>query len=199
MSEITYVTDNYKRFIHTKELFNENDINLDYFDCRFKKPTSKDIADVSESEAKEAFKALGNPVIVTKTGFYIEEYPKNRNYPGVLFKESGISTNIEKLLNDMNHTNNRNCYFINCLTYYDGNDLEQFYCPNFGTLVESSSDLDNLFDVFIPVTSDKPVSKLSDEEKQRIYDSRISVINQFIKWYKKDEKDNPKRLNKTLI
>lgn len=198
MSEITYVTDNYKRFMHTKELLEENNINLDYFGCSFKKPKSKDIAEVTEREAKAAFKELGNPVIVTKTGFYIEDYPKNRDYPGVLFKESGISSNVEQLLRDMKGTSNRNCSFINCLTYYDGEDLKQFYCSNFGTLVEYSSEVNNLFDVFIPVTNDKPVSKLSEEEKQKIYDSRISVIKQFIKWYKSKEEE-PKRLNKSLV
>ena len=199
MEKITYVTDNYKKYMHTKELFDKNEISLNYFDCSFKKPTTKDITEVSKLEAEESYKVIGNPVIVTKTGLYIEDYPKNRDYPGVLLKESGISENITKLLNDMKGTTNRNCCFINCLTYYDGTNLKQFYCSNFGYLLEEAEELNSIYDLFVPTSSSKPLSKLTEEERIRLYDGRVYVQNQFFTWYKKYMKNGNKVYQKTII
>ena len=197
MNKITYVSNNYKKYEHIKELFDENEISLNYFDCSFKKPITKDISSTSKKEAEVAYKVLGNPVIVTKTGFYIEEYPKNPDYPGILLKESGICENIEKLLSDMKGVVNRNCYFINCLTYFDGETMKQFYCSNFGYLLEEAEELNSIYDLFVPTSSSKPLSKLTEEEKEKIHDSRVNVQKQFIDWYKKHMKKDKKTYGKT--
>ena len=199
MNKITYVSNNYKKYEHIKELFDENEISLNYFDCSFKKPITKDISSTSKKEAEVAYKVLGNPVIVTKTGFYIEEYPKNPDYPGILLKESGICENIEKLLSDMKGVVNRNCYFINCLTYFDGETIKQFYCSNFGYLLEEAEELNSIYDLFVPTSSSKPLSKLTEEERIRLYDGRVYVQNQFFTWYKKYMKNGNKVYQKTII
>nr|CAJ19144.1 putative Ham1 protein [unidentified microorganism] len=199
MNKITYVSNNYKKYEHIKELFDENEISLNYFDCSFKKTITKDISSTSKKEAEVAYKVLGNPVIVTKTGFYIEEYPKNPDYPGILLKESGICENIEKLLSDMKGVVNRNCYFINCLTYFDGETMKQFYCSNFGYLLEEAEELNSIYDLFVPTSSSKPLSKLTEEERIRLYDGRVYVQNQFFTWYKKYMKNGNKVYQKTII
>ena len=195
MKKLTYVTENHEEFLSVKEKLEENNIPIDYFGCEMNGFIINDLSSISKGKAEIAQILLNGPVLVSELGFYIEEYPKNRDYPGAFLKESKIESNIEKLLEDMKHINKRNCSFIECLTYYDGEELQQFYGATSGELSEEiKGDTTNptLFNIFIPSGSDKTISEMTDEEKEKYIWFNKRAIKDFTEWYKKQYKEEKK-------
>ncbi len=199
MENLTYVTGNYGKYVSVKEKFENAGITIDYFKHDLDEPDINDINFISKEKARQAFELLGKPVFVADTGFYIEDYPDNPGYPGAFVKRSGISSNIEELLKVMKNANNRNCYFLNCLTFYDGTDYYQFHGISKGTLsyeirgIKNKRARSDLCYVFIPNNCIKTLAEMSDEERINRPDGRTSATSAFIDWYKLNYK-NTKRL-----
>ena len=199
MENITYVTGNYGKYISVKEKFDKEGITINYFKYDLDEPNINDISVISREKARQAFSILETPVFVADTGFYIEDYPNNPNYPGAFVKRSGISTNIEELLKTMKDVQNRNCYFLDCLTFYDGKEYYQFYGSCHGTL---SKDIrgdtikrakSNLWYVFIPNNCSKTLAEMTTEERNNRPDDRTSATDEFITWYKLNYKKGKKK------
>lgn len=201
MENLTYVTGNYGKYVSVKEKFEKENITIDYFKCDLDEPDINDIKYISKVKAKEAYNELKKPVFVADSGFYIENYPNNPNYPGAFVKRSGISSNIEELLETMKDVENRKCYFLDCLTFYDGEEYHQFFGISKGTLSKKIKGEDrkrawsNLWLVFIPDNCTKTLAEMTDEERINRPDNRTSAIDEFINWYKINYKDI-KKLNK---
>ncbi len=187
---LTYVTGNYGKYISVKEQFEKENINIDFFTCDLDEPYINDIEFISKEKAKQAYNILNKPVFVADTGFYIEDYPNNPGYPGALVKRSGISSDIDNLLDIMKYKENRNCYFLDCLTYYDGNDYYQFFGISKGTLAYEKKGeslkkaKSNLWYVFIPKNCTKTLAEMTDFERENRCDDHTSATIEFINWYK---------------
>ena len=201
MENLTYVTGNYGKYVSVKEKFEKENIAIDYFKCDLDEPDINDIKYISKVKATEAYNELKKPVFVADSGFYIENYPNNPNYPGAFVKRSGISSNIEELLETMKDVENRKCYFLDCLTFYDGEEYHQFFGISKGTLSKKIKGearkraWSNLWLVFIPDNCTKTLAEMTDEERINRPDNRTSAIDEFINWYKINYKDI-KKLNK---
>ncbi len=199
MENLTYVTGNYGKYVSVKEKFENAGITIDYFKCDLDEPDINDIEFISKEKARQAFKLLGKPVFVADSGFYIEGYPDNPGYPGAFVKRSGIIYNVEELLEVMKDVHNRSCYFLDCLTFYDGVDYYQFYGISKGILLnemrgnENKRAKSNLWYVFVPSNCTKTLAEMSDEERNNRPDDRTSATDEFIDWYKLNYK-NTKRL-----
>lgn len=195
---LTYVTGNYGKYIAVKEKFDEESIKIDFYTIDLEEPDVNDIKYISKSKAKRAYEVLNKPVFVTDSGFYIEDYPNNPGYPGAFVKRSGISTNIDKLLDIMKDVENRNCCFLDCLTFYDGNFCHQFFGVCKGTLAyeKRGENIDkaksNLWYVFIPKNCSKTLAEMTDFERHDRNDDRTSATVEFINWYKENKLNNKK-------
>lgn len=201
MENLTYVTGNYGKYISVKEAFERENISIEYFKCDLEEPDINDIKYISQEKAKKAYEILDSPVFVADSGFYIENYPNNPGYPGAFVKRSGIISNIDNLLETMKNVTNRECYFLDCLTFYDGKEYFQFFGVSKGTLsYEKRGDFikkakSNLWYVFIPNNCDKTLAEMTDYERLNRNDNRTSATNEFISWYK-DTYLKPKTLIK---
>jgi XTP/dITP diphosphohydrolase len=199
MEDLTYITGNYGKYISVKEKFEKAGITIDYFKCDLEEPNINDIKIISKEKARQAFELLNSPVFVADSGFYIEDYPNKPGYPGAFVKRSGVSSNIKQLLETMKNTNNRNCYFLDCLTFFDGNEYYQFLGLSKGTLsneirgYENKKAKSNLWYVFIPNNCSKTLAEMSDEERNNRPDNRTSATDEFIEWYKLNYKSAKKR------
>lgn len=195
MENLTYVTGNYGKYVSVKERFEKENINIDYFKCDLEEPDINDIKYISKVKAKEAYNQVKSPVFVADSGFYIEAYPNNPNYPGAFVKRSGISSNIKELLETMKDVENRKCYFLDCLTFFDGEEYHQFFGICKGTLSKEIKGEDrkrawsNLWLVFIPDNCTKTLAEMTDEERNNRPDNRTSATEEFIKWYKLNYND----------
>ena len=196
MENLTYVTGNYGKYISVKERFEINDIIIEYFYCDLDEPEVNDIKYISKEKATKAFEMLNKPVFVADTGFYIEDYPGNPGYPGAFVKRSGISSDIDNLLELMKDVDNRKCYFLDCLTFYDGYDYYQFFGISKGSLANKKRGYSlkraksNLWYVFIPNNCDKTLAEMNDYERNNRCDGRTSATDEFITWYKENYINN---------
>ncbi len=187
---LTYVTSNHGKYISVKEEFEKDNIDVNFYKYDFHEPDINNIEIVSKSKVLEAYNILKSPCFVKDSGFYIEDYPNNPMYPGAFVKRSGISTNIDLLLDTMKDVKNRNCFFLDCLTFYDGENFYTFYGKSTGTLsyqkkgnnMEKSQS--NLWYVFIPKNSNKTLAEMNDYERNNRNDGHTSANYEFANWYK---------------
>lgn len=198
MENLTYITGNYGKYISVKEKFENAGIIIDYFKCDLDEPDINDINIISKEKARQAYEKLKKPVFVADSGFYINNYPNNPGYPGAFVKRSGVSSNIKELLEIMKDVDDRSCYFLDCLTFYDGNEYYQFFGISKGSLSkeisthENKKAKSNLWYVFIPDNCTKTLSEMTDEERNNRKDNRTSATDEFIKWYKSNYKNKVK-------
>ena len=134
MNSLTYVTSNYGKEVAVKEHFKREQIEVDYYVYDFDEPNINDIQFISREKARQAYEIIRTPVFAADTGFFIENYPNCPNYPGAFVKRSGIASNVDDLLETMKNVKERNCYFLDCLTFYDGEEYHQFLGIGKGTL-----------------------------------------------------------------
>ena len=188
---LTYVTSNYGKYIRAKERFEKKSVSVGCFNIELDEPEVNDIRFISKAKAKQAYELVKSPVFVTDNGFYIENYPGFPGYPGAFAKRSGISSDVDNLLEVMKDVDDRSCYFLECLTYYDGENYEQFFGKSSGVLAyerrgaESEKAMSNLWQVFIPDNYTKTLAEMTDEERLNRNDNRTSAIDDFLDWYRK--------------
>ena len=172
MKNIIYVTGNYGKYVSVKECFAEKNIGINFYNHDFEEIEINDIEKISRKKALDAYNILQSPCFVADTGFYIDDYPNNPGFPGAFVKRSGISSDIDRLLETMKNKSNRTCKFVDCLTFYDGNEFYTFYGVSSGTLALSKKGdsikraKSNLWYVFIPKNCNKTLAEMTDEERK---------------------------------
>ncbi len=134
MEELAFVTGNVNKGYEIKEKFDREQIPVKIVQMDFQEPEVDDIEFISKTKAVQAYHALQRPCFVIDSGFYIKNYPNCPGYPGVFVRRSGISEDIEGLLNTMKDVKDRSCQFLDCLTFYDGVEFYCFYGLNEGTI-----------------------------------------------------------------
>lgn len=151
-----------------------------------------DIEFISREKARQVYEKIGSPVFAADSGFYIENYPNYPGYPGVFVKRSGVSSDVEKLLEIMKNVENRDCYFLDCLTFFDGNEFYHFYGMSKGKLSyelwgnKIKKAKSNLWYVFIPENCSKTLAEMSDDERKNRPNNGTSATDSFIQWLKTD-------------
>lgn len=203
MENLVYVSSNHGKYISVKDYFLANEIEVDFLEHDLFEPEINNIEIISRTKAMEAYEILKRPCFVADSGFYIDHYPNNPGYPGAFAKRSGVSSDIETLLKTMEGVQNRTCRFVDCLTFYDGEDFYTFYGISEGTLAytpggnQMTKAKSNLWKVFIPKNCSKTLAEMTDDERNHRNDGHTSATEEFIKWYKnkyKSEKERQKRL-----
>lgn len=193
MEKIVYVTGNYGKYLSIKKYFEKSSIGIDFYTYDFNEPEINNVIEISKSKAYEIYQILKKPCLVDDSGFYIEDYPHNPGYPGALVKRSGIANDIDSLLINMKNVQNRSCYFKNCLTFYDGDNINQFIGTYHGELAKTKSinkiveAKSNLWYLFIPTGSNVTLGDMTREEREANYKKyHIDEKELFINWYKNE-------------
>ncbi len=190
MQNITYVTGNYGKYISVKEKFERFGIEIKYANIDIDEPDINNIEIISKEKARLAYEEIQSPVFVVDCGFYIRSYPNNPYYPGAFVKRSKVASNIDKVLFDMSNVKDRYCYFLDCLTYYDGEEYIHFYGKSEGSLSyeqkgnQSKNAKSNLWYIFIPKNCNKTLAEMNDEERINRNDDRTDATIDFINWIK---------------
>ncbi len=188
--KLTYVTGNLGKYYSVKEKFAKHNIPVDFYDFDCPEPEINDIELISKAKATIAYENLKSPCFVSDSGFYINNYPNIPGYPGAFAKRSGVSQNIGQLLEIMKNTQDRSAYFLDCVTFYDGDEYYTFYGKSEGTIATEKRGTNikkaksNLWYVFIPQNHDKTLAEMTDEERNNRHDNATSAYEEFIAWYK---------------
>ena len=199
---LTFVTGNEYKYLSTKAKFENKGINIGFYIYDAEELNINDIEIISRQKVLDAYEKVESPCFVIDSGFYIDNYPGCPGFPGAFAKRSGISSNIEKLLKDMQGVTNRSCRFLDCLTFYDGDRFYTFYGESRGTLgkeirgKKGIKKMSNLWYIFIPQNCTKTLAEMSEEERENRPDNHTSAVLEFINWYKGEYLIN---VNKRLL
>ena len=201
MKKLVFVSSNFGKVVSVKTVASMF-YGIDICSCSldFLEPDVNDISCISKTKAEYAYQELGYPCFVSDTGFYIDYYPNQPGYPGAFVKRSGVSSNLEKLLDDMKDVDNRSCRFVDCITYYDGECFQQFFGESRGELATevSGENMNNakseLWKVFIPEGYHSTLAGMSSKEmlQYKKETRKNSATIQFLDWYRNNKVDNEK-------
>lgn len=186
---LTFVTGNEYKYLSTKNKFAKRGVDISFYLYDAKELAINDIEIISKQKVLDAYAKIGTPCFAMDSGFYIEDYPNNPGYPGAFVKRSGVSSNIDKLLITMKDVQNRNCKFLDCLTFYDGTDFYIFYGESKGKLaMEAKGDtsikkFSNLWYIFIPQNCTKTLAEMTLIERENRPDNHTSAVIEFLNWY----------------
>lgn len=200
MEQLVFVTGNKNKGYEMEERFARTEISLEIVQMDFQEPEVNDIKKVSKSKAIQAYQVLQRPCFVIDSGFNIRNYPNHPNYPGAFVRRSGISENIDQLLETMQNVKDRSCQFLDCLTYFDGTEFYFFYGRDEGILITEKRGTENkamrsaLWYVFQPNDSKKTLAEMTEEERRKRKDGHLSAKEQFIEWYQKKYQNENRRI-----
>lgn len=192
MENIIYVTSNIGKKDSVEYYFKLKNIDIEIIEYEFNEPDINDIEVISKAKVLEAYNMLQRPCFAADSGFYINNYPNNPGYPGAFVKRSRVSKDIDKLLQDMNGVEDRSCYFLDCLTFYDGNNFYTFFGESKGclALTKRGTNMEkpksDLWYVFIPEGYDKTLAEMTIDERRNRTDNHISATDNFAEWYKEE-------------
>lgn len=187
---ITYVTGNHGKYISVKEKFSKHNIPIEFYNYDFEELNINDIEIISKNKAEKAYGILNQPCFVADSGFYVRNYPNNPGYPGAFAKRSGIADNVDKFLKVMENVTEREAFFLDCVTFYDGNEFYTFFGECEGTISYEkrgnhiAKAKSNLWYVFVPKNHNKTLEEMTDEERENRHDGHTSAYEEFINWYK---------------
>jgi XTP/dITP diphosphohydrolase len=191
MKEIIFVTGNKGKQASAQKHFDENEIVVNCYDYEISEPDVNDIEFIAKAKVMQAYEKVAKPCISLDCGFYIPNYPNNPNFPGAFPKRELLEKiGINGLLENMKDIEDRECYFKECLAYYDGKDISFFYGLSHGTLSTSERGVDNakkwsdLWYVFVPDNCDKTLAEMTDDERINRIDGHTNAILEFSNWYK---------------
>lgn len=193
MEKLYYVTGNPGKVKSAMKYLSNMEVEMVNYD--FVEPDVNDITYTAKWKAKKAYEMIEKPCIALDSGFYIPNYPEERNFPGAFVHRKIIDgIGLDGLLENMKDVENRYCYFLECLAYYDGNELKVFYGKSEGTLSYKKSGVDHekkwspLWEVFIPLGCNKTLSEMTEEERSNRSNTTHAFI-EFRNWYQKEEKE----------
>lgn len=190
--ELYFITGNKGKVASAQRHLNKYEIKLHHREFDISELTVNDIELISKDKVLQAYKKIDDkPCIALDAGFYIANYPNKPNFPGAFPKRDLLNKiGINGLLENMKDVRNRECYFMECLSYYDGTTLKQFTRKIFGTLSESikgtnkENKWSDLWSVFIPENCEKTIAEMSEEEYSIWSDSKVSVFDDLAIWLK---------------
>lgn len=190
MKEIVFVTSNQGKLASARASFADFNVNLVSCDLDIVEPDVNDIEFISRYKVLEAYKKLNKPCIALDAGFYITNYPNNPNFPGAFPKRELLNKiGINGLLEEMKNVQERSCYFKECLSYFDGKVVKQFFGYTHGQISTEilGNDTDkkwsDLWYVFIPKNCQKTMAQMNDEERKNRKDGHTTAIQEFAKWF----------------
>lgn len=178
MNEIIFVTHNKGKIATAKKQLQEIDFKV--FEYDLEEPRSDDIKYISKYKVMEAYKLVNKPCISLDSGFWIDEL---NGFPRAFVNFALDTIGIEGILKLMEGKENRACRFTECLSYYDGKELQQFMGSHEGVLAEkilgkdSSEKWSDLWYIYKPAGYDKTLAEMTESER-----NNRKNINQLVQW-----------------
>lgn len=186
MNEIVFVTHNKGKIASASKQL--KGVKFKIFEYDLEEPRSDNIKYISKYKVMEAYKLVNKPCISLDCGFFIDSL---NGFPKAFVNYVLDTIGIDGILKLMSRKKNRKCKFIECLSYYDGNNIYQFMGSHEGYLSnkklgnDTNKKWSSLWYIFIPYGYDKTLAQMSDKERDnRIKYKSIDAMSEFAKWYK---------------
>lgn len=191
MRDIVFVTHNQGKIDSAQKYL--TNAHLEIFKYEVDEPRSDDIRVISEYKVRQAYELVKKPCISLDAGFFIDHL---NGFPRAYVNHALDTIGIAGILKLMEGVDNRECKFLEYLSYYDGTDLLQFKGIHPGTLAKEIRGADrnkkwsDLWYIFVPRGCEKTLSEMTDEEREtrpRI-DSQEAMI-EFAKFLNEEQED----------
>lgn len=193
MKEIVFVTSNRGK-LQTAQKYFDKHIKIVPYKYDFVEPYVNDIDYIAECKVFEAYNKVHKPCISLDAGFYIPNFPNKPNFPGAFPKRELLEKiGLNGLLEEMKNVKNRECYFKECLAYFDGKELKKFYGMDSGQIAtkirgkDTDKKWSDLWYVFIPKNRTKTLAEMTDKERSNRADTYINPFIEFSEWFKEKE------------
>lgn len=193
MKKIVFVTGNVGKVESAKKYFDGTDVELEWFKYDAVEPEINDIEFIAKTKVISAYQMVQVPCIALDAGFYINAFPGQPGFPGAFPKRELLDKmGIEKLLTIMSNVEDKSCYFLECLAYYDGQTLKYFYGESKGTLSENikgpnrEDKWSDLWSIFIPQNHIHTLSEMDEQERSHRIDNHTSALHEFAKYCKEE-------------
>jgi XTP/dITP diphosphohydrolase len=192
--DIVFVTGNVGKVETAKKYFCDSDINLEWYKYDAIEANINDIEFIAKEKVLGGYEMVKKPCVTLDAGFYINNFPNNPGFPGAFTKRELLDKmGLDGLLEIMKDVKDRSCYFMECLTYYDGAEIKYFYGLSKGSLattirgIDRSKKWSSLWYVFIPQNHIFTLAEMDDEERNNRVDGHTSALHEFSNWYKKEK------------
>lgn len=170
METVYYVSSNPGKILSAKKYL--GDYNVEMVNLDFEEPEINNIEAIAIWKVKQAYDKIKKPCVALDSGFYIPSYPDEPYFPGAFVKRKLVDgIGINGLLEKMKGIENRDCYFLECVAFYDGKEIKTFFGKSPGVLANHMSECinnqgwSNLNQIFIPDGYSKALSELTEEER----------------------------------
>ena len=186
MEELVFVTHNKGKIASAQKAL--KDVKVRIFEYDLDEPRSDDVKFISKKKVMEAYELVKTPCISMDSGFWIDAL---NGFPKAFVNFSLDTIGVDGILKLMEGKENRNCRFIECLSFYDGKELHQFMGKHEGVISnekignDTNKKWSDLWYIYKPKGYEKTFAQMSDEEREnRIRYDSVSSLDEFAKWYK---------------
>lgn len=193
MSKIVFVTTNKGKIASAKKFLGDENIEVVPYNYELIEPRTDDIQEIAKQKVLQAYSVVKQPCIAMDSGFYIDAL---NGFPRAFVNFALDTIGTQGILDIMRGKENRKCSFKECVAYYDGKEIEYFFCEHKGTLAQEYrgedkaqqwSPLWHIYkDSFDPT---RTLSELTDEEMEKRRETSSSSLHEFAKWYVKNVKE----------
>lgn len=196
MDKLYYVTTNAGKIASANMYFNNSGIQVVGQNVEVDEPEINDIDKIAELKVKKAYEMYKVPCIANDSGFYINAWPKQQNWPGAFVHRELINkVGINGVLEEMKNVTDRSCYFKQSLAFYDGKILKIFHSISPGVLqnyrdveYKNNKRWSELWEIFVPEGYNITLSQFTDEmleqRSKRTVDCLLLLKNWIINEYK---------------
>ena len=188
MDKIVYVTHNKGKIESAKRAL--SNVDFEIFEYDLEEIRSDCVKEISKAKVLQAYSLVKKPCIAMDSGFCIEEL---NDFPNTFVNHTLKGIGIEGILKLMEDKKNRNCKFVECLSYYDGKELYQFDGVHLGSLskeilgIDTNKKWSDLWYIYIPKNYTKTLAQMTDKERnERILKREkesVSSFEEFANWY----------------
>ena len=184
--EIIFVTTNKGKIASAQHYFEKNDVTLIAYNHELIEPRSEDIQEIAKSKVLQAYEIVQKPCIALDSGFFIKSL---NGFPKAYVNFALESIGVKGILKLMQEIEDRECFFEECLAYYDGVEIKYFFSRHEGTLSEQIKEIENkkmwseLWSIFIPEGFNKTMAEFEEAEHAHMREESVSSIKKFADWY----------------
>ncbi|MDO4356414.1 MAG: non-canonical purine NTP pyrophosphatase [Clostridia bacterium] len=191
MDEIVFVTHNRGKIASAQRAL--KNVRFRIFEYDLDEPRSDDIDYISRVKVEQAYALIQTPCISLDSGFFIDAL---NGFPRAFVNFALDTIGVPGILKLMEGQQNRDCRFLECLSYHDGHQIRQFHGRHDGTLSERilGADIErkwsDLWYVFRPGSCDRTMAQLSDEERSRwLLETSHDSMRAFADWYAREYRE----------
>ena len=174
---LLFASSNKGKIKEVKDILNINILSLNDIEKKIKiDENGNTFIENATIKAKKVFKQTNIPTIADDSGL---EIPSLNNFPGVKthrFLKGTDNDRNKEILKMMENINDRTCYFVCSIAYFNGNNLETFEYRLKGTIAKTIKDGNGFGFDSIFLYKEKYLSEMTLEEKNNISPRKKALI-----------------------